>query len=676
MKKAILAAICCMLGCMGLSAQTVPAGYTDVTATYLSNPEFDSLNGWTRSFSGGTYKVSTGQKGDGSVITATNHLQVWNANPLTGTVYQTLSNLPRGRYILQAGAYNEFTGRVYLFAGSQEADFTNKSNQYLNTPAAFVANDNGTLKVGFGISTTSGYSDIEIDHFKLYYKAETRDFTAIIDALSSLSRLVESNPWNTTLASVLATAQAVYDNDDSTQEQLDAQVSAINTAIGNAYADASDANPLVLSHLIANNSFANKLDSWTLTSNTSGYRDNKPGSDAAGSFYNFWSANVDYYDISQTISGLPDGTYVLSVKMMSAKSTGTLGSRPYGSFVYAESDGCTSISANEPKQWETFTEVSTRINVSGGSLKIGARLDNAFAKMRDFSLSKVTTAPNSAEVANGMARHTAWENYTANAIDLRTGHDNMSSLPAADILAPLANPNALVFANAGQIAVGDESNIVIGGTCSSLLLADKKDFVPLAGFTATSATYSTSITDAGYATLTLPFTYNVPEGLTAFTLDGMSDATRISATAVTTVSANTPVLIKGEAGEYTFTADNVSVVRNSAPSDGLLVGTYTAISSVPTGAYLLQNHDGEVAFYVVPNDATLGLKAFRAYLNKSNSEAKTLTIDFVNPTGIRDDVSGSAKCSGMGSLYNLAGQRVSPGTKGIIILNGKKIWVR
>ena len=93
-----------MIGCIiaFISVLQVHA-QTDVTSLIV-NPEFDDATltngaptGWTK-VGNGTSKISTGVKGDGSVILAgQNHWQIWGGL-FTCEVYQKITGVPKGRY--------------------------------------------------------------------------------------------------------------------------------------------------------------------------------------------------------------------------------------------------------------------------------------------------------------------------------------------------------------------------------------------------------------------------------------------------------------------------------------------------------------------------------------------------------------------------------------------------
>lgn len=183
--------------------------------------------------------------------------------------------------------------------------------------------------------------------------------------------------------------------------------------------------------------------------------------------------------------------------------------------------------------------------------------------------------------------------------------------------------------------------------------------------------YTLHVGDAGVATLVLPFDAPIPTGVSAYTLDYTSGSEAVAKEVTGTLLANTPVYIKAVAGDYTFTASAAKADNCSArhPQVGALVGNYSTYTVPDAAAYVLQNQNGEIAFYPV-NDAKINIAPFRAYLvpQEATSAAK-IGVRFDNTTGINNI---SIKQQNSGALYNLAGQRVDASYKGVVISNGRK----
>ena len=235
------------------------------------------------------------------------------------------------------------------------------------------------------------------------------------------------------------------------------------------------------------------------------------------------------------------------------------------------------------------------------------------------------------------------------------------------------NPNALFIANAGALA--NAQNVIVDGTCANLVLSDGHPFKAPANFTATAASYSTTINDEAKAgTLCLPFAATIPEGVEAYTLTYTSGAT-VTATKIDdgTIPANTPVLLNGE-GDVTFTGAGAGAVNAAATNaGGALTGVFEK-TPVPVNSFVLQNGSEGVGFYKVASTAIYA-NPFRAYLT-AQAEARCLNIVFADEeeevTGIQTVKTASADKK----IFNLNGQRMNKLNKGLNIIGGKKLMVK
>ena len=184
-------------------------------------------------------------------------------------------------------------------------------------------------------------------------------------------------------------------------------------------------------------------------------------------------------------------------------------------------------------------------------------------------------------------------------------------------------------------------------------------------------TYTATVTSADFGTLVVPFEADVEGDVEAWELTSIDGSSRIQGTKVTTIEANKPVLLKNK-GILELTAKSGTAAYSASPSHGLLHGTYTQ-GTVSAGNYVLQNIDNEVAFYKVDSDKPT-INPFRAYLTAPVT-ARMLTFSFDNETTGVADVRGKMS-DGKGEYFNMQGQRVAQPTKGIYIINGKKTIIK
>lgn len=161
------------------------------------------------------------------------------------------------------------------------------------------------------------------------------------------------------------------------------------------------------------------------------------------------------------------------------------------------------------------------------------------------------------------------------------------------------------------------------------------------------------------------------EGITAYIatgLNGAGDAVELQA--VDVVPAGTPIIVKTDTKGATV---NVPVTDAAAASDvsgnKLVAGDGTTAWNGTSGYnyYYLASDEFHLA-----NDGTL--QSGKAYLKVAETSAPVLNINFGETTGI-DSVKGSENKAN-GEYYNLSGQRVAQPTKGLYIVNGRKVVIK
>lgn len=201
------------------------------------------------------------------------------------------------------------------------------------------------------------------------------------------------------------------------------------------------------------------------------------------------------------------------------------------------------------------------------------------------------------------------------------------------------------------------------------------DLVPQLTVEYALAAYDLNVTDAGAATLVLPYETIIPENVKAYTLNYTS-GNKATATELTqTIPANTPVLVNAAAGKYTFTATTTLTTKAESTKNGSLVGAWEA-TSVPADAYVLQNQNGVVAFYKVSSGSDIQVKANQAYLVAPAAQSRSINIDFGGTTGISQVAADKQSDD---AYYTLSGIRVSKSglqKNQIYIHNGKAFVVK
>lgn len=191
-------------------------------------------------------------------------------------------------------------------------------------------------------------------------------------------------------------------------------------------------------------------------------------------------------------------------------------------------------------------------------------------------------------------------------------------------------------------------------------------------------TLNRSFSTEYYNSLVLPFSLTADqvtaafgEGTTVYSYSNTDGDNINFATSTTGIAANIPVLIKTATKSTSFAFPNVDIVNNATPTapgkNWNFVGSYNAKTVIPADAYEMFNN----TLYKSDGTDSYFIKGFRAYIAPAAvTSAKPMLIINGVATSIDKVITNIDKD---GNLYNLAGQRVSKNTKGIVIKNGKKV---
>lgn len=188
---------------------------------------------------------------------------------------------------------------------------------------------------------------------------------------------------------------------------------------------------------------------------------------------------------------------------------------------------------------------------------------------------------------------------------------------------------------------------------------------------------ATEVAGKYYATFYAPFAVKLT-GATAYTLTLNADKTSATLNKVELKNGNilpkeSAVLIIAEGASYTVEP----VIDNATSVSSILKGVSLAESWGSHGDDLilgLGQVNNKIGFYKWGTNNKL--KNNRCYLpasvlNGTESSAKGVVINFGTPTGINAATLQPGKADG--KIYNLQGQEVSRGYKGIVIKNGSKV---
>ena len=181
--------------------------------------------------------------------------------------------------------------------------------------------------------------------------------------------------------------------------------------------------------------------------------------------------------------------------------------------------------------------------------------------------------------------------------------------------------------------------------------------------------YSTTVQSYGWATFIAPapveFAANTAYVVTDASISGTTGS--LTMEAVTQVPKDTPVLLKG-AGSKDFTV----IASAAAPATNLLsIGTGTT----PAGKYpYVLAKDGEGACFKLWTGDAATLNG-RVVLLLDESIAATSPVFLLDPSGTTAIESIKTKDVN-GDFYDLQGRKVAQPTKGLYIVNGKKVIIK
>lgn len=194
-----------------------------------------------------------------------------------------------------------------------------------------------------------------------------------------------------------------------------------------------------------------------------------------------------------------------------------------------------------------------------------------------------------------------------------------------------------------------------------------------------------SIKAGNWSTIVLPFDIASSDIETVFgaaaSIAELSSGTENTLNFSTTLTnskmkANQPYAIKVASDFSSKTINGVTIVSGT-PTQSIanwnFVGTYSA-TTVPEGSYYFKSNK----LYQRGAGGTTSMKPFRAYLTYTcggSSPAPTFTIDG-DVTGIAHISADGQMSLEEGAFYNLSGQRVAQPTRGLYIVNGRKVVIK
>ena len=133
------------------------------------------------------------------------------------------------------------------------------------------------------------------------------------------------------------------------------------------------------------------------------------------------------------------------------------------------------------------------------------------------------------------------------------------------------------------------------------------------------------------------------------------------------IPATKAVILKSSSTSITLTPASTTETLEG----NQLVGTATAITN-PGNAYVLNKGTNGVGFYKLSSGGTIG--ANKAYLTYSSASQARSFFGFDETTGIEMPTAEVIDADAV--VYDLQGRRVAQPTKGLYIVNGKKVIIK
>ena len=231
------------------------------------------------------------------------------------------------------------------------------------------------------------------------------------------------------------------------------------------------------------------------------------------------------------------------------------------------------------------------------------------------------------------------------------------------------------------------ASYVLTVTPEETTIDENVDYTPAATYANVTLTRTFADESDTWNTLVLPFDLTDEQTKAAFGNDvkvaayegddGATDATvTFNTKSDASIEANVPVLIKNitkKAGdEYIF--NGVEIKTGEAKASGTsfnFVGNYNASITLADGDYFISGNK------VYKSPGTTTLIGTRAYLKPTGAGARIIDsiIDGYEETTAIENVKKGADTTN-GIYYNVAGLRVAKPTKGLYIVDGKKVIVK
>lgn len=183
-----------------------------------------------------------------------------------------------------------------------------------------------------------------------------------------------------------------------------------------------------------------------------------------------------------------------------------------------------------------------------------------------------------------------------------------------------------------------------------------------------------TITAAGLATYASDFDldYTSVSGIEAYIATG---TTSISLTKVNKVPAGTGVLLRATAGGTSFNVPVTTAATDNVTGNLFVRGTGAAVASSANGKYnyILNIVNNQIGFYRANNQTVATNRAYLHTTINAPSDESRIELTFDGQTGI---ATVNRETTTNNRYFDLQGRPVAQPTKGLYIVNGKKVLVK
>lgn len=181
-----------------------------------------------------------------------------------------------------------------------------------------------------------------------------------------------------------------------------------------------------------------------------------------------------------------------------------------------------------------------------------------------------------------------------------------------------------------------------------------------------------TISKVGFATFYAPVALAIPEGLRAYVgeLNDTKDILTLHdiAEEADGIPAETGVVLYRAEGRTESTTHYFDIVDDLEFVESAFDGNVETVAKGSSSPYTLQTHNGGVAFKLYTGTTITG---FKAYLDFTEARAQAIRIRFAGETTEIDPSTLNSQPST--EIYDLQGRRILTPTKGMYIVDGKKV---